>query len=179
MAILRRQFAPGLRLPATRELAHEFNVSRNTIVLAFDQLIAEGYLEARQGSGTFVAAKIPDDFINIENDGKPRSLKSEIEIALSKRGKTIVEAKSKWLISAGVPLPLTPCVPSVPYFPFELWAKLVAKRLRKPIRGLLNYGEIAGYKPLREAIAAHLGATRGGALPAGTSHCRIRNSAGG
>ncbi|MBA3716016.1 MAG: PLP-dependent aminotransferase family protein [Pyrinomonadaceae bacterium] len=161
LAILRRQFAPGLRLPATREMAHEFNVSRNTIVLAFDQLIAEGYLEARQGSGTFVTAKIPDDFINIENDRNPRSLKSESEIALSKRGKTIVEAKSKWLMSAGVPLPLTPCVPSVPYFPFEIWAKLVAKRLKKPIPGLLNYGEIAGYGPLREAIAAYLGATRG------------------
>jgi GntR family transcriptional regulator/MocR family aminotransferase len=150
-----------MRLPPTREMAREFKVSRNTIVLAFEQLIAEGYLEARQGSGTFVAAKIPDDFISVESNRRLRLPKSGNRLAPSIRGKKIVEVKSKWLISAGVPPPLTPCGPSLEHFPAEVWARLATRRLRRPVHCLFDYGEIAGYSPLREEIAAHLGASRG------------------
>ena len=160
-AILRGQFAAGARLPASRRMAAEFSVSRNTITAAFEQLIAEGYLETRRGSGTYVSPTIPDDLINIKPSKKAASSPANSKRQLSERGKTIVRAKSDWLMSSGVPRPLAPCVPDAGDFPFEIWSQLAARRLKKPKRSLFNYGEIAGYTPLREAIAAHLGATRG------------------
>ena len=59
-AILAGQLAPGTRLPATRVLAHELGVSRNTVLLAYDQLLAEGYTVGQTGSGTYVATALPD-----------------------------------------------------------------------------------------------------------------------
>src|SRR5215468_9415699 len=58
--ILAGQLAPGARLPATRSLAHELGVSRNTVLLAYDQLLAEGYTVGQTGSGTYVASALPD-----------------------------------------------------------------------------------------------------------------------
>src|SRR5258705_3298327 len=52
---------PGTRLPSSRALAFDLRVSRTTTLLAYDQLQAEGYLDARHGSGTFIASELPDD----------------------------------------------------------------------------------------------------------------------
>ncbi|MDP8922652.1 MAG: PLP-dependent aminotransferase family protein, partial [Chloroflexota bacterium] len=59
--ILARRLRPGERMPATRALAAQLAISRTTTVLAYEQLLAEGYLEARQGSGTFVSRELPDE----------------------------------------------------------------------------------------------------------------------
>ena len=58
-AILEGRAEPGLRLPATRALAGDLGVSRTTVLAAYEQLLAEGYAEARVGAGTFVAAQLP------------------------------------------------------------------------------------------------------------------------
>ena len=60
-AILDGALLPGARLSATRSLAREAGVSRNTVLLAYEQLLDEGYVTARVGSGTFVAASLPED----------------------------------------------------------------------------------------------------------------------
>src|SRR5215470_19438539 len=60
-AILDGALEPGTRLPSSRGLAEDLRVSRTTTLLAYEQLIAEGYLETRRGSGTFVAEELPDD----------------------------------------------------------------------------------------------------------------------
>ena len=59
-AVLERRLAPGSRLPSTRALAADLGISRNTAAGAFDQLLAEGYLEGRVGSGTYVARALPE-----------------------------------------------------------------------------------------------------------------------
>src|SRR3954466_14617298 len=59
--ILARRLRPGERLPPSRTLAVQLAVSRTTIVLVYEQLVAEGYAEARQGAGTFVSRQIPDE----------------------------------------------------------------------------------------------------------------------
>src|SRR5258706_4846726 len=59
-AILDGTLAPGTRLPSSRALAEDLSVSRTTTLLAYEQLLAEGYLAARRGSGTYVADEIPD-----------------------------------------------------------------------------------------------------------------------
>ncbi|HLL21454.1 MAG TPA: winged helix-turn-helix domain-containing protein, partial [Kofleriaceae bacterium] len=60
-AIRTGRLAPRTRLPSTRVLARQLRVSRNIVMLAFEQLRAEGYVESAVGSGTFVAASLPDD----------------------------------------------------------------------------------------------------------------------
>src|SRR5256885_6868926 len=62
-AILHGQLQPGTRLPSTRTLAEERGVSRNTVLNAYEQLLAEGYLEARVGSGTCVARSLPEELL--------------------------------------------------------------------------------------------------------------------
>src|SRR5215472_15685120 len=62
--ILAGQLGAGVRLPATRMLASELGVSRNTVVGAFEQLLAEGYVVGRLGSGTYVAPTLPDDLLH-------------------------------------------------------------------------------------------------------------------
>src|SRR4051812_48990135 len=62
-AILSRHLRPGQRLPSTRALASELRISRITVLNAFEQLQAEGYLETTLGSGTFVSSSIPDEML--------------------------------------------------------------------------------------------------------------------
>src|SRR5690242_5424172 len=63
--ILGGSLAPGTRLPSTREFAKLYSLSRGTIVAAFEQLIAEGYLESVVGSGTRVSKTLPEDWLNV------------------------------------------------------------------------------------------------------------------
>src|SRR5215468_3321473 len=62
-AILSGRLSRGARLPATRELARQYGVSRGTVVMAFEQLHSEGYLEGRTGDGTYVNRSLPEDFL--------------------------------------------------------------------------------------------------------------------
>src|SRR5690242_1172644 len=70
-AILGGQLSAGTLLPPTRVLATELAVSRTTIVTAFEQLLAEGYLEARVGSGTFVASTLPEEMLHVSAQPVP------------------------------------------------------------------------------------------------------------
>jgi DNA-binding transcriptional MocR family regulator len=70
-AILGGKLAPGARLPSTRTLADELGVSRNMVILAYEQLQAEGYLAPRRASGTFVAAELPDEITSVARSGPP------------------------------------------------------------------------------------------------------------
>src|SRR5215467_8055304 len=63
-AVLGGRLPPGSRLPSTRALATDLGVSRNTVMGAFDQLLAEGYLEGKVGSGTYVAEKLPEELLH-------------------------------------------------------------------------------------------------------------------
>ena len=72
-AILAGQLAPGIRLQSTREMAAELNVSRNTVVNAYEQLLAEGYLEGQVGSGTYVSRALPEDLANVKTLARRRT----------------------------------------------------------------------------------------------------------
>src|SRR5690349_705703 len=65
MAILDGRLRPGSRLPATRDLAQAYGLSRATIVAAFDQLKAEGYVEGKAGSGTYVSQVVPEQLLTV------------------------------------------------------------------------------------------------------------------
>src|SRR5262249_25013551 len=62
-AILDGRLKPGARLPATRDLAETYKLSRTTIVTAFEQLKSEGYVEGKTGSGTYVSTVLPEQLL--------------------------------------------------------------------------------------------------------------------
>src|SRR3569623_3347970 len=80
--ILTGRFGANMRLPSTRVLAAELGVARNTVVLAFDQLVAEGYLSARRGGGTRVRAALPDALISVHALRRaPRAVRESVSPA--------------------------------------------------------------------------------------------------
>jgi len=160
-AILLGQLAPGTRLPSTRQMAADLGVSRNTLMSAFDQLVAEGYVEGRVGSGTFVSPTLPEELLEARLKPKPVVRMPSEKRSLSDRGQALAGTRVTVATRVGRSRPFVPGVPALDQFPMALWSRLLARRWREGSRELLNYGPAAGYKPLREAIAAYLGPSRG------------------
>lgn len=150
-SILSGRLKGGLKLPGTRTLAGEFNVSRNTIILAFDQLIAEGYIKGRAGAGTYVADDIPD----ITPAGEKSKIHPEHDITFIKAGK-LPSAFSKRFIPENNFVPFQHGIPSVNDFPFDIWLKIFNKTMRKFSAHQLSKIDGTGYEPLKEAIAVYL-----------------------
>lgn len=160
-AILSGQLGAGTRLPPTRDFAEELKVSRNTVVTAFDQLIAEGYIEGKVGAGSYVSSTLPDDILQLRalHLKQPQFKRPEFPTVLSPRGSKIANISVPTGIS--MPCPFRSGVPALDAFPFKVWERLVVRYWRRPSPDLLCYGHPAGYRPLREAIASYLGAARG------------------
>ncbi|MGA9767833.1 MAG: PLP-dependent aminotransferase family protein [Blastocatellia bacterium] len=159
-AILTGQLRPGTRLQSTRELAAELNVSRNTVMNAFEQLLAEGYLEGQVGSGTYVSRALPDDMLYIPASRSRTTRLSRKGRVLSERGAALATAAVNASQSSIAVRAFRPGTPALDAFPSEVWSRLLARRWRNPPRELLGYSTSAGYKALREAIASYLGAAR-------------------
>jgi GntR family transcriptional regulator / MocR family aminotransferase len=167
-AILDGQLQPGQRLPSTRTLASELGVSRNTASTAYEYLHAEGYLERTVGSGTKVARFFPEQ--RPADLGTPRALAPErpaiFPLDLSSYGSALAEQAESippFLLqrrperSRAFHLGM----PALERFPYPLWAQLIARHARRSLPQQADYQESAGYRPLREAIAAHIAVTRG------------------
>ena len=149
-AILHGRLAPGSGLPSSRALAEEWGVSRNTVLFAFDQLAAEGYIEGAPRSGTRVAS-VPTRSDRLERPRGPGP---------SARGRMIAESHLPALLRQETPpVPFRVGVPALDSFPTALWARLAARRWRH--RPPLDYGDPGGYAPLREAIAEYVRLARG------------------
>ncbi|HET8623603.1 MAG TPA: PLP-dependent aminotransferase family protein, partial [Gemmatimonadales bacterium] len=162
---------PGRRLPASRLLARDLGVSRNTVNGAFDQLRAEGYLEARERGGTYVATRLPDLLLRAHRSrtlGGPSSTQSNATLPpqtgrhrLSARGRTVAAtARPPLRVRDERIRPFRSGVPALDLFPHRVWARLMARRWR---RGAvpLAYGYAEGDTALRSAIAEYVRAARG------------------
>jgi GntR family transcriptional regulator/MocR family aminotransferase len=152
-AILDGRLGAGSRLPASRPLAADLGVSRNTVTAALDQLIAEGYVESREGSGTRVALPSPS-LVGKRTERKDRGRRS-----VSRRAGQSTSWEAP--ILRGSFLPFAPGMPALDAFPARDWSRLLARRWRHPGRDLMAGHDAAGYLPLRTAIAEHLGHVRG------------------
>ena len=159
-AILAGQFRAGTRLPSTRALAASLGVSRNTVHTAFEQLILEGLLEGKQGAGTYVA-EVPSGTpsgVGLGEPHQPRGCRR-----LSRQGRAVLEMAESWpqpiqlpgesrgrAFGMGAPADL---------FPSRVWRALLAQcwDALTMTRGLRR----SEHLPLKEAIAEHLGITRG------------------
>src|SRR5262245_20048075 len=171
------RLASGERVPSTREIAKLLKVSRNTAVMAHEQLLAEGYVEARVGAaGTVVAPVLPPDgFVSRQAPARPAGRVS------SRRARPIIAAGGKRFLSSAracskslglarltweltperVPYDFRPGRPSFADLPYALWCRLLGARARRASLPDLEYGPPAGRPELREAISARLRRLRG------------------
>ena len=164
-AILDGRLAASTRLPSSRDLGDQLNVSRTTVVSAIDRLIGEGYLVAEVGRGTFVSKDIPSEHPFIHTS-PPRSSttasrkKTPSLPQFSQRGEqyNTVTANS---LDASIVKPFQPGVPALDKFPMAVWAKVVRRVWSNISARQLTYGEPAGYFRLRQSIAEYLRAHRG------------------
>ena len=156
--ILAGQLRAGTRLPPTRALSAELGVSRNTVVLAIEQLVAEGYVQGKVGAGTFVSEALPESLLRVPSTASPPSRVDRVsECTLSQRGRQFVQLSPHEGASPGAFLP---GMPEIATFPFTIWRKLLNKHWRQPTSDSLVYGSAAGYLPLREAIADYVRTAR-------------------
>jgi GntR family transcriptional regulator/MocR family aminotransferase len=157
-AILDGVLTPGARLPSSRALAADLRVSRTTTLLAFEQLMAEGYLSAAHGSGTYVASELPDDLPRAASPGRAARSRHP---PLSKRGAALAATRFSAVRLPGQSRAFRIGVPALDMFPVRTWTQIASRRLRNATIAQLDYGDQAGWKPLRDAIAAHVSASRG------------------
>ncbi|WP_158498555.1 MocR-like pyridoxine biosynthesis transcription factor PdxR, partial [Zymomonas mobilis] len=158
-AILDGRLEAGSRLPASRILAQELGLSRNSVVTALDHLHAEGYVISRTGDGTYVADSLPEEHL------APRSglLHIMTDDAIlgpgpSERGRLFTELS----VTAGpaLPIPFVADLPAFDAFPLPLWKRFMVQSWQEVRPTMLGYADPAGFRPLRKIIASHLGASR-------------------
>ena len=152
--ILSGRFRRAERVPSTRELSTELAVSRSTVTIAYEQLIAEGYLEAARGSGTFVCHELPN------HQQAPRRDEEAPTPRLSRYG-TRLNGYSAYPQAPRGFICLTQWRPDLGLFPIATWRKLVTRRLRSAALELFDYSdESQGFEPLRNEIAAYVARSR-------------------
>ncbi|USD35167.1 MULTISPECIES: MocR-like pyridoxine biosynthesis transcription factor PdxR [Vibrio] len=125
------------KLPSTRKLASELNVSRNTVTAAYEQLLAEGYIESKQGSGFYVAVELPDKYVP----------------ATVTQGTSSVESNCFDINSS-----FAPGVPDLSQFPLGKWQRLLQRHVLRPV--LLGNQNIQGSEALRAALSDYLSSSR-------------------
>jgi len=157
--ILEGRLRPGARLPATRDLAGQYRLSRGTIVNAFEQLKSEGYVEGSVGSGTYVSKILPEELLEVASEARakaptPRKVQRKIsDYAGRVNPFPNFEIRPTHAFRANIP--------ALDLFPATLWAQVAARRLRRVSTNLLLGCDPMGYQPLRQAVAAYLNASRG------------------
>jgi GntR family transcriptional regulator/MocR family aminotransferase len=159
--LLNGQLRPGSALPATRTLAAELGVSRNTVLSAYEQLTLEGYLTGKTGSGTRVALTFPNELASANIAGA-RARRASPQLFFSKRGELLASRPNvRVLVAAAADRPFASGLPDISAFPVQTWTRLTAKYSGRRYPGLLWHGDPAGYRPLRAAICDHIQAARG------------------
>jgi GntR family transcriptional regulator/MocR family aminotransferase len=157
--ILDGRLRAGARLPSTRDLARQYGLSRGTIVTAFDQLEAEGYLTGRPGSGTYVGVARPDDFLQARaRSGEPLTADAPRRRRWSDAAR---RARPFPTPDPRRPRAFRPHLPAIDLFPTTLWGQLVSRRFRRASAALLRGCGPMGYAPLQDAVAAYLATSRG------------------
>jgi GntR family transcriptional regulator/MocR family aminotransferase len=148
-AILDGRLRPGDPLPPTRDFARRLEVSRNTVSNAYQRLIAEGFLVGRVGAGTFVS----DDVPALRPRRAPAQSPLRPRAGWTDAVDVVATQDSSHDFRIGVP--------DVKLFPWDVWRRLVARQLRSSRSRGGGYESPDGHPRLREAIARHVGLSRG------------------
>jgi GntR family transcriptional regulator / MocR family aminotransferase len=158
-AIIDGRLKSGARLPSTRNLAVQYGVARSTVVAAFQQLQAEGFVSSEVSAGTFV---VPAPVWEMAPPSKQKSSPQVLSKAtIAKRTQTLLKTKFLQPPSHSIGKAFRGYEPAIDLFPVELWAQIAARVHRKAPRSLYGQGDARGYPPLRRAIAEYVGHSRG------------------
>ena len=151
------------RLPSSRALAADFGVSRFTVNLALSRLHAEGYLQSKIGSGTFISEALPETFLSART--ARAAPPTERPARLSKRVKDIPDHRVGKQFDFGIAGPpgvsFVPAVAALDEFPIEVWERLRVQVLAQKGAHLLQYASSRGDPELRKALATYLCDYRG------------------
>ncbi len=157
--ILRGGLTPGQRIPATRDFARQYGLSRGTILSAIDDLRAEGYLYGVRGSGTFISRALPERFLPRP---KPLSVSLVAEghapPRISEYAKRVKPFEHFYESSTRA---FRTNLPALELFPTALWGQVASRRLRQLTSRQLLGCDSAGYEPLRRAVTQYLVTSRG------------------
>lgn len=160
--ILTRKLSLGARLPSSRDLARSLSISRNTVVLVYNRLASEGYIEFKRGLGTYVSQTPPEEYFRPVSDRRSRAVsgRSNVprypEITFFGQRPTIIEKGAK--------------LPSIDFwygranrriFPIAAWRRSIIHNLGRAAANMVEYPPVAGLPELRNVIAEHLAANRG------------------
>ena len=158
-AILGRNLRAGQKVPSSRSLALELNISRFPVLTAYSQLLAEGYFEARSGSGTFVCSSLPEQWISVEQGHAtaPAGVRLEHR-SLSRRSAVLAQFKGRpWQGKWGA---FVVGQVAFDHFPLEAWSRLVSRHVRNARVNSFHYGDPMGSESLRRTIADYLRTAR-------------------
>jgi GntR family transcriptional regulator/MocR family aminotransferase len=160
LAVLSGRLKPGEALPSTRALSRELGVARSTIVLAFDQLRAEGYLSGPPGAPTRVSTVVPDSLTH--STRADRGVLTARPRPISRRVAEVRQTPD--LTGDGrprAPRPFRAAVPTLDGFPMATWTACVNRELRRTPPRHLSYGDPRGLRELREAVSSYVRSARG------------------
>src|SRR5882724_8143653 len=153
------RLAPAARLPSTRELAADLRVSRNTVMLAYEQLLAEGYVVSRNRATTSVASTLPTSAMPASS--RPKSGHLPPVSTYARRLIRLLGTPPAPSTRSGLRYDFRYGEPSIDEFPREIWRRLLAARARRTARDAFGYAHPAGYAPMRAALAEYLKRARG------------------
>lgn len=160
--ILGGQIELGTRLPSIRDLAKLLEVSRNTVIGAYDQLLDEGYLESRRGAGTFVSNKLPESFLQTQAkhvEGKKEPLTNR---RLSRRSERIESLPDTSILAPHHNPAFRYGLPALEFFPWDVWARFTSHCYRYPRTPMFDYQQMSGGdEELRQELASYLNSARG------------------
>jgi GntR family transcriptional regulator / MocR family aminotransferase len=155
-AILTGELAAGARLPTTRALAEEAGVSRNTILLAYDQLRAEGYIEGQVGAGTFVARELPDEAPARAKPVEAKPVPVALGVSAYAKRAQMIRTPLMAAQPRSIRYDFRYGLPGIAEFPRDVWRKLLARHALRFSSATSRYQEAAGIPQLRQAIADYL-----------------------
>src|ERR1700728_2428723 len=157
--ILGGRLRSGSRLPATRDLATQYGLSRGTVISAFEELKAEGYLHGSRGSGTYVSSVLPENLLQVAAEPMQRlSVSKPRPRRLSSYG---VRAQPFPILENRPTRAFRANLPALDLFPTRIWTRIAERRLRHLSIPQLLGCDTRGYLPLRIAVADYLNTSRG------------------
>ncbi|MBV8116216.1 MAG: PLP-dependent aminotransferase family protein [Silvibacterium sp.] len=149
---------PGQRVPSSRAMSAELNVSRITILDAYEQLLAEGYFKSRTGAGTFVSSSLPEYLTQVRRPANGRPQRASGPRAVAKRAlQFLAEPVTPWRNGLGA---FAVHQPAFEEFPYAIWSRLVTHHSKNPGARAIHCIDPLGSLRFREAICEYLRTAR-------------------
>ena len=161
-AILGGRLSAGCRVPSTRALAESLGISRTTVTECYEDLISEGYLHAKIGSGTFVCDDLPEKLLKVAPSPTSNSVAKQTRLParLSAYGKRVLEMPLGDA-EGQMPLNFAHWRPAFDHLPLRAWRRLITRHIHPAEATNFDYSEDPlGHQPLRDAIARYLAKSR-------------------